>query len=585
VARDGIVKSDARTLSSSTPWATVLAIAAAIACFYWFAASRSTLWDRDEPRFARATVEMIESGNYLYPTFNGQLRPDKPILVYWLMSVPIRLLGPTALACRFFSALGVAVACVLTFLIGRRLFTLEAGLWSEAILGSSTLVFIEGTLATADGILLPAQVAVLFLFVRALERPLRRHEVALMGLAFGWGLLAKGPVALLPIAVVLVTLWLTRKTDVRAGLCLVHCGIAVLLGSLVFLAWALPANQATEGEFLRLGLGHHVLARASKPFEGHGDHFLLHLPYYLPMIIAGFFPWSLHLPGSIAAVLGRRVGGIRFRRLFLAWAGTVLVIMTLVVTKLPHYILLMWPMLALAVAGTLTAPVASLTERDKDWLRGGIYFFGPVAILMVLSLLAAPFLLPLEGAVFPCWATAALLVFVSLLAMKRQLQNRFRASAVVLLVGIPAVVFVLMVTVMPVVERIKISPELGEAVNRATDDTVPVVRYGYNEASLIFYVGRPIEALANQEAVVAWAKESGRAVLILSEAALVEIEADAGPLGLETLTSETGLNPANGRPLSVLAMLRGAEASPPEDEDRADLPRGARNLAAGVTPR
>ena len=106
-------------------------IAVVVACVYWFIDTRSTLWDRDEPRFARATVEMVESGNYLYPTFNGHLRPDKPILIYWLMSVPIRVLGPTSLACRFFAAIGIAITCVFTFLLGRRFLDVRAGLWSD----------------------------------------------------------------------------------------------------------------------------------------------------------------------------------------------------------------------------------------------------------------------------------------------------------------------------------------------------------------------------------------------------------------------------------------------------------------------
>jgi len=71
-----------------------------------FVSTRTTLWDRDEPRYARAAVEMAESGNYLLPTFNGQIWFDKPPLLYWLMSLPIRLKGPTELACRFFGVLG-----------------------------------------------------------------------------------------------------------------------------------------------------------------------------------------------------------------------------------------------------------------------------------------------------------------------------------------------------------------------------------------------------------------------------------------------------------------------------------------------
>ncbi|HEW78800.1 MAG TPA: glycosyltransferase family 39 protein, partial [Phycisphaerales bacterium] len=100
-------------------WVAVTLIALAIMGKYLFMSTRSTLWDRDEPRFARATVEMIESGNYLVPSFNGKMWPDKPIFFYWLMSLPVRLLGPTELACRFFGAVGTALTCLLTFFIGR----------------------------------------------------------------------------------------------------------------------------------------------------------------------------------------------------------------------------------------------------------------------------------------------------------------------------------------------------------------------------------------------------------------------------------------------------------------------------------
>ena len=128
------------------------------------------------------------------------------------------------------------------------------------------------------------------------------------------------------------------------------------MGALLFIVWAIPANNATDGEFLRLGIGHHVLARAAKPLESHGGRFLLNLLYYLPVIIVGFFPWTLHLPGSISAVLNRRVGAVHFRELFLAWVVSIVVIMTLVATKLPHYILFTWPALAVWIAGFMAQP-------------------------------------------------------------------------------------------------------------------------------------------------------------------------------------------------------------------------------------
>ena len=74
------------------PDVRALLIAALLFAGCSFLTTRSTLWDRDEPRFAVAALEMARSGQWLYPTFNGELRPDKPILIYWLMSASIRIL-------------------------------------------------------------------------------------------------------------------------------------------------------------------------------------------------------------------------------------------------------------------------------------------------------------------------------------------------------------------------------------------------------------------------------------------------------------------------------------------------------------
>ncbi len=545
------------TKDSRTPWMTVVGICLMVAGVYWFIDSRSTLWDRDEPRFSRATAEMIESDNYLYPTFNGQLRPDKPILVYWLMSVPMRVLGPISLACRFFSSVGIAVTCLFTFLLARRFLGVKAGLWSMAVLASTLLVVVEGTMATADGVLLPCMVAVMVLFGCTMELGWRWYHIAAAGLALGLGLLAKGPVALLPVVVIFVTLWPTRRREVGMGPHFGPVGGAVVVGALLFVVWAIPANNATGGEFLRLGIGHHVLARTARPLESHGGRFLLHLPYYPLTIVAGFFPWTLHLPGSISAVLRGRVGGVHFRELFLAWVVSIVVIMTLVATKLPHYILFTWPALALAVGGTLAAAAqGKLADVDRNWLRGGIYFFAPVVGLAVIALVAAPSWLHLSGAIVPFWAAAVVLVVVSVLAMRQQLQNRPQASAVTLLAGMLVLLVPVTLGVLPALEKTKVSPALAQAITQKTAPDVPVVTYGYGEPTLNFYLGRRIEPLAHEQAVVQWAQQWQPGVLVITKPLLGEIERRNGPLGLVEIASQGGLNYAKGKPLEVTALLR-----------------------------
>ena len=541
-----------------TPWLSVILIVSAVAAVYWFIDTRSTLWDRDEPRFARAAVEMIESGNYLYPTFNGRLRPDKPILIYWLMSVPLRVLGPTSLACRFFGAVGIAAACVFTFLIGRRFLGVKAALWSMVILASTVMVMVIGTAATSDAVLLPAMVAVMVLFAYAITSGLSWYYVPAMGLAFGLGLLAKGPVALLPIPAIGTMLWLGGRRGIWTGSHWGRLMAAAGVGMLLFVAWAIPANYATDGEFLRLGIGRHVLARAARPMEHHGGNFLLHLPYYLPIIVAGFFPWTRHLPGAISAVLNRRVGGPHFRELFLAWAGSTVIIMTLVATKLPHYILFAWPALALAVGGTLSSQgQAALEDADRRWLRGGVWFFAPVAGGAAAGFIVAPFWLHLAGAAVSFWASAAVLLAMSGLAIRRQLQDRPRDSAITVLLGMIVLQVPLMLGVMPALERVKISPAIAAAIRDRTGGAVPVRTLEYTEPSLRFYVGQQIELLRTDDELIQWAREPQPAVLVIPTDLLAEIEQRDGSLGLERIATKRGLNLAKGKPLEVAALLRG----------------------------
>jgi 4-amino-4-deoxy-L-arabinose transferase-like glycosyltransferase len=80
--------------------------------------------------------------------------------------------------------------------------------------------------------------------------------------------------------------------------------------------------------------------------EGHGGNRLLILPYYLTVTRIGFAPWTPYLPGAASAVLGGRVGGPRLRALLVGWAAPVFLMLTLIATKLSHYLLPVWPALA-----------------------------------------------------------------------------------------------------------------------------------------------------------------------------------------------------------------------------------------------
>ena len=205
-------------------------------------------------------------------------------------------------------------------------------------------------------------------FESAFREGIKKIHLVGFVLTLGAALLTKGPVGLvLPILGMIVILVVARRFSLTwAGTLLV----AAVLASGIFLVWAIPANDATGGEFLRRGIGYHVVARTVRPIDSHGGNFFLTLPFYIPVVIFAFFPWILFLPGALSAVAGGRVGGRYGRSFLLGWMIPIFLFMSFVSTKLPHYIMPIWPALSLAVAGTIEAAErGSLSPRDLEMVR------------------------------------------------------------------------------------------------------------------------------------------------------------------------------------------------------------------------
>lgn len=360
-------------------------------CFYLAVASFTSLWDRDEPRFARAAVEMLETGDYLVPTFNGELRADKPPLIYWCMNPWIRGWGATDLAVRMPSILGSLVMALATFHIGRNLGGSRLGCRSLWLLMCMPIPIFIGTAATADGILMAGVSVSLAVMVDRLVNGRKSSHFAILSLALAWALLAKGPVGLGAFWLGTAFIALMGKTGVRwdrrwwweaSG--------ATVIALACFLAWGIPANQQTGGELLQIGLGRHVLQRISEPLESHGASgiigWLVSLPFYLPVLLVGAAPISaLLIPG----LFQRSPDGNDDRKTRVILAGLtlpVLLLMTLVATKLPHYILSAFPGVAVA-GGWLWS---SFGERSSSvWNSLSFRVGRALTVLMLLLLVIA----------------------------------------------------------------------------------------------------------------------------------------------------------------------------------------------------
>src|SRR6202007_1243411 len=122
----------------------------------------------------------------------------------------------------------------------------------------------------------------------------------------------------------------------------------ILLMLALISIWGIPALIRTHGEFLKVGIGRHVIGRSFGAMEGHGANslgvYLLLLPLYFVTLFASFFPWSIKLP-SLAKKLWRERDQVDVY--FVTGAGIIFVIFSLIKTKLPHYTLPAFPLLSL----------------------------------------------------------------------------------------------------------------------------------------------------------------------------------------------------------------------------------------------
>lgn len=393
------------------------------------------LWDRDEPRYAQSTVQMLRRGDFIVPyylTYDVSGDPDKPDprfhkppVIYWVQAASCSVFGLNEFGWRFPSAVFGATAVLLVALIGRALFDARVGFWAGAILAASPLMQAMCKMCLCDAPLAAFIVAALWLLARQMRWGDTRGAAAGMWACLGFALLTKGPVTLLYYLSPVAFLAIGGGAEIRARLArcmspvrlsagsplVLRWSVHGLTGPLIMLAivaaWVIPVQIASwnfvnqDGDpatFLDVSMGTHVISRALKPSENHGGP----PGYYVVLVLVTFFPWSLLLPFALPAGL-RRTGAAPagkppsapdssaaaapptaaepWVRLFLlGWTVFPWVFLEFHATKLPHYFLPALPALALLVSRFVFAEGSAAGY----WAAGGRRFaLGAVTVLII----------------------------------------------------------------------------------------------------------------------------------------------------------------------------------------------------------
>lgn len=343
------------------------------------------LIDRDEPRFAQATVEMMHRHEWIVPYFNGGYRFDKPVLVYWLMRAGYALLGVGEAGARLHTVLAGAALAALLFDTGRRWFSEKAGWVAAAGFLACLQVQIHGRLCLAD---MPMVLCVTLVCRMAYEllhpenndagAPYPWRKWWTLWLAMGVGFLAKGPVVIaVPALALVLHRWVFARAPLPWARLRAAPGLALALATLA--PWGLAALWSTHGLFWKVGMGEHVVSRG---VDGLGAQKPGSVLFYLATIFLSLYP-AFAYAGRVA--LAATLRGEPRRAWLLSWFLAPVVIFSLYAAKLPHYILPGFPAFFLMLGAWAATPAGERSRRGLLWQR---FLFSAYALVAgVIALL------------------------------------------------------------------------------------------------------------------------------------------------------------------------------------------------------
>ncbi|MBJ8552581.1 ArnT family glycosyltransferase [Acinetobacter bereziniae] len=337
----------------------------------------SPLFDLDEGAFSSATMEMLIRGDYITTYMGGELRFDKPILIYWLQAISVFLFGLNEFSLRLPSALCATLWCWAIYEFCRQLLDTSKAATACILLASSLIISIIARAATADALLNLWICLALFDAYRHFNQQ-HTHSQASSKYALraymwaGLGVLTKGPIAILiPIASITIYALLSKKFKAWQRLLINPLGWLICLT--VFLPWYIAEYIAQGQAFIDGFFLKHNLSRFSNTMENHGGNLLYYLPVSLLvfMPVTGFFLQLLaHLRLFFSSSALKRLDSLDI--FCWSWFLFVLIFFSFSKTQLPHYLLYG------------VTPIFILMAKYRDQLRSRYLVALPIVLLMLL---------------------------------------------------------------------------------------------------------------------------------------------------------------------------------------------------------
>lgn len=474
--------------------------------------------DRDEARFAQATRQMIDSHDYVRIRFQDEPRNKKPIGIYWLQAAAVSMSGSSAETAiwpyRLPSCLGATLAVLLTFAAGRRLFDSRRALLGAGLLAASLLLIVEAHQATTDAALLAAALAaqgalgLLYCRPNPVQPPPLWIPIVFWA-AQGVGILLKGPIV--PAISALTIAGLLAADRNAAWLKGIRPVAGIILAALIVSPWAIAVNRATGGAFFHDAVTEDLLPKLISGQESHGF-----VPgYYLLLLPLTFWPASAFIGLTLHNAWENRLS--RSVRFCLAWIVPSWIMFELVPTKLPHYILPVYPALALLTANAIFAVREGVQAWPRYWPSWLVtIIWAATGVTIIGAIITIPWYL--DGAFCPAAVApaAAAVIFIPL-AIWMLTRERPVHSTIIVIVGTVLIFGLTLQQVFPNIRSLWLSRMVAGTVRELTslqDRQFMVASAGYQEPSLVFALGPETQLVSAGEAASFLAEHPDSLVIV-----------------------------------------------------------------------
>ncbi|MFC3124973.1 glycosyltransferase family 39 protein [Pseudoroseomonas globiformis] len=513
--------------------------------------------DRDESRFAQASRQMVDSGDYVRIRFGEEERNKKPVGIHWAQAASVHAAEALHVGhrgqiwpYRLPSLIGAWLAVLATFHWGRALVGRRAAFLAAAMLASSMVLVVETHIAKTDAALLATVAAAMGLLGRAYLAPatFSARQAAAFWAILGLSILLKGPigpmVALLAGITLVAADWKSERGAAWLRPLRAAWGVPLMLGMAV--PWLVAIGLATEGRFFSEALGGDMLSKVGSGEEAHGGP----PGYYLLTFLISAFPAAFLVLRALPSAWRDRMNPST--RFLLAWIAPSWLMFEAVATKLPHYTLPVFPALMLLGAAWAMDPLRKPTPR---WLAGiGFGLFALVALALGFAAPVLPWIAdhrmdPLAVLALPA---AVLLVWGVWRSLRPQDGGGPAMAALAgALLAIPLYAAVLGGT-LPRLQAPWIGPRLAEMMARAAPAGEVQGAFGivgYHEPSLVFATGADTILLRDGEAAARFMAAAPGRVVAIGDRDMAAFRAATAAAGLSVREDGTvdGYNYTRGR--------------------------------------